>query len=296
MAILLKKYSGWLLVGGLLWAAAPIANGRDRYEKLDVFLEQLHQSKTDPVTRLHQISKLFLGVPYGRESEVAESTRAEKESFRFDALDCTTFLEQALALAHSRNLAQAEENLIKIRYIGGIIDYAQRKHFMMAQWIPMNQKEGFIEDITCKIGKDTVRWVSKRLDAEVWRMRTRKDRLPRLEPGQIPVGTFRLPIIPRDAMLAKIRAIPAGIILNVVRADYRSIPYRISHQGLVVQLKGKKYLRHAARAGYARVVDEPLEVFLGRNLAYTRWPVAGINLQAICVSKESAVASKDKPH
>jgi hypothetical protein len=49
----------------------------------------------------------------------------------------------------------------------------------------------------------------------------------------------------------------------------------------VVVRGGKRYLRHAARSGYQRVVDEPLETFLRRNSAYRKWPVAGINLQKI---------------
>ena len=169
----------------------------------------------------------------------------------------------------------------KIRYTDGQVDYRQRKHFMMAQWIPQNQEAGFIKDITEQVGGDAVLWASKRLDAEVWKRRRKKDSWPELDPADVPEGVFRVPVIPIDRTREFVSRIPGGTILNVVRIDYRSMPVRITHQGLVIVRRGKRYLRHAARAGYKRVVDELLDTFLKRNQAYKKWPVAGINLQKI---------------
>jgi hypothetical protein len=205
----------------------------------------------------------------------------EDPQIRFDAVDCTTLLETSMAMSRSSNLQETLEVMREIRYIDGEVGYLHRKHFMMAQWIPMNQKAGFISDITERVGGDVVLWVSKRLDAEVWKRRRKKDDWPTLAPENIPAGTFKLPVIPIDRAREFASRIPNGTILNTVRINYRSMPVRITHQGLVVVRKGKRYLRHAARAGYKRVVDELLDTFLRRNQAYRKWPVEGINLQRI---------------
>jgi hypothetical protein len=184
-------------------------------------------------------------------------------------------------------LKRAKEMLRRIRYRGGRIDYLQRKHFMMAQWIPLNEKAGFIEDVTRQVGGAAVRMVGKRLDPEVWNKRRRDKAWPLLKPDQVPCGESRLPIIPIESACGLYTGIRPGTILFVVRKDVANMPVRITHMGLVVDKRGKRFLRHASRV-FGRVADEPLEAFFKRNLGYTRWPVEGINLQKVkdkCVQK-----------
>lgn len=265
-------------------AAAPVP-GRSfaamTEDEIDAFLRGLEEAGTPFEKRVLEISSRFLGVPY-RHSPLGEGGGIDPDPrIRFDAVDCTTFLEQTIALARASNLEKAREVLDRVRYRDGVVDYAARKHFMMAQWVPLNQEEGFLQDVTGKVGGEAVRWESKRLDASVWARRRRKERYPQLSAEQVPAGTYRIPVIPLDDARRLAGRIPAGTLLNVVRVDYRSIPVRVSHQGLVVVRRGRRYLRHAARAGYGRVVDELLDTFLRRNQAYRKWPVAGINLQRL---------------
>jgi hypothetical protein len=262
-------------------AAPPQSFSAMSPEEIDAFLAAA--AKTDGLERLLKISKMFLQVPYA-DSPLGEgegNAPDEDPLIRFDAADCTTFLETSMAMARSSSLKETREVLRKIRYTDGQVDYRRRKHFMMAQWIPQNQKAGFIKDITEIVGGDSVSIASKRLNAEVWRWRRKKNSWPDLDPADVPEGVFKLPIIPINRARELVAKIPAGTIVNVVRVDYRSMPVRITHQGLVVVRRGKRYLRHAARAGYKRVVDELLDTFLRRNSAYRKWPVAGINLQKI---------------
>jgi len=250
-------------------------------DEIDAFLRGLEEAGTPFDRRVLEISSRFLGVPY-RHSPLGEGGGIDPDPrIRFDAVDCTTFLEQTIALARASNLEEARQVLDRIRYRDGVVDYTARKHFMMAQWIPLNQEDGFLLDVTERVGGKVVRWESKRLDVDVWARRRRKQHYPRLTAEQVPAGIHRLPVIPIDDARRLTGRIPAGTLLNVVRADYRTIPIRVSHQGLVVVRRGRRYLRHAARAGYGRVVDELLDTFLGRNQAYRKWPVVGINLQRI---------------
>jgi hypothetical protein len=267
----------------LLLLLAPNNFSAMSTREIDSFLKSLYKTEPDRRRRLPEISKRFLDVPYAWSplGEGRGSPPDEDPPLRFDAVDCTTFLETCMAMSRSASLEEAKEVMRKIRYVDGQADYRHRKHFMMAQWIPENQKAGFLADITGQVGGDAVSFVSKRLDAEVWKLRRKKDSWPELDGKDVPAGVFRLPIIPIDRARELASRIPGGTILNVVRVDYRSMPVRITHQGLVVVSKGKRYLRHAARAGYQRVVDEPLDTFLSRNQAYRKWPVQGINLQKI---------------
>lgn len=249
--------------------------------EIDAFLAEA--AKTDGLGRLMKISRMFLQVPYA-DSPLGEgkgNPPDEDPLIRFDAADCTTFLETSMAMSRSTSLKEVLEVLRQIRYVDGQVDYRRRKHFMMAQWIPQNQKAGFIKDITGEVGGDSVSIAYKRLNAEVWEHRRKQSSWPELDPADVPDGVFKLPIIPINRAGELVDKIPAGSILNVVRVDYRSMPVRVTHQGLVVVRGGKRYLRHAARAGYQRVVDELLETFLLRNSKYQKWPVAGINLQKI---------------
>jgi hypothetical protein len=52
----------------------------------------------------------------------------------------------------------------------------------------------------------------------------------------------------------------------------------VSHQGLVVEKDGRRFLRHAADRLHHHVVDEPLDRFFARMKHYGRWPVAGVHL------------------
>ncbi len=266
-----------------LLAAPPQNFASMSTEEIDAFLQGLHKKESDRRRRLLEVSRMFLEVPYGVSplGEGPGHLPDEDPPIRFDAADCTTFLETCMAMSRASSLKEAIEVLRRVRYIDGRVDYRRRKHFMMAQWIPLNQQAGFITDITRKVGGDAVSFASKRLDAEVWKQRRKEDYWPQLKPEDIPEGVFRLPIIPIDRALEFASRIPAGTILNVVRVDYRSMPVRVTHQGLVVVRGGRRYLRHAARAGYCRVVDELLDTFLRRNQAYQKWPVAGVNLQKI---------------
>jgi hypothetical protein len=60
--------------------------------------------------------------------------------------------------------------------------------------------------------------------------------------------------------------------------DFANVPVRVSHQGVVIDKGGKRYLRHAADRMFHSVVDEPLDGFFGRMARYGKWPVTGVHL------------------
>jgi hypothetical protein len=232
--------------------------------------------------RVVEVTDEFLGAPYVL-SPLGEGPGASPDAdplMRFDAFDCTTFVETSMALALAKDLDEARLLLEVIRYRDAKVDYLARRHFPEAEWIPELVKLGFLKDITREVAGNDVVVESKTLNATVWK-KNKHDHVPTLPDERIPSGTFSLDVWP----LAKARAgqdkIPAGTVLHVVRVDFKSVPVRVSHQGIVIVKDGKRYLRHAADRMYHSVVDEPLDHFLHRMEQYGKWPVAGVHLTAL---------------
>ena len=234
----------------------------------------------DLPTRLRVVTEPFLGAPY-RLSPLGEGRGVDADPLlRFDAFDCTTFVETAMALALADDLDHARRVLDVVRYRDGKIDFLARRHFPEAEWIPELIRLGYLEDITRAVGGQQVKVEEKRLDARTWH-RARHQGMPALPDERIPAGTFRLDVWPLADARAGAGKIPPGTILHLVRVDYPSVPVRVSHQGIVVEKGGQRFLRHAADRMYHAVVDEPLDHFFARMQQYRKWPVAGVHLTRV---------------
>ena len=232
--------------------------------------------------RLTHVSQPFVGAPY-QLSPLGEGDGMGPDPdprLRFDAFDCTTFVETSIALTLAESLDEASALLDVLRYRNGEADFLQRRHFPAAEWIPELTQLGFLRDVTRYVGRKDVVVERKMLNATVWERR-KKPTLLELPNERIPDGTFALPVLPLHKVKKHMRRIPNGTVLNLVRVNFKTVPVRVSHQGIVIVKKGRRYLRHAADRMYHSVVDEPLERFVDRMSAYKRWPVAGIHLSRI---------------
>lgn len=111
-----------------------------------------------------RIGEGFLGTPY--EPHTLEIPGPERLVVNFQALDCVTFVENALALAlflktapaggpeqrEEEDRARYEAILTGIRYRGGKIDgYPSRLHYF-SDWIADNQARGHVRDVTAELG------------------------------------------------------------------------------------------------------------------------------------------------
>ena len=227
--------------------------------------------------RLLRVSERFLGTPYVH-SPLGEGSGVDPDpTFRLDAVDCLTFVEQALAMSLATAEPEVTGVLERLRYASSPT-YEDRNHLMEAQWLPNNQRKGFLVDVTRRYGgEDTVR-VQKTLTSVTWTSRSSlalglpKTRQPR--------GTYSLDMIPLERVMAHARQVPSGTILVVLREDLPLKATRVTHLGFVVQKGKRTWLRHARRGvdGNGRVVDEDLETFLARNAKYDKWKVSGVSL------------------
>jgi N-acetylmuramoyl-L-alanine amidase-like protein len=267
------------LTVALLLAQAPTAPAPGGWAALSAEERATILKAAEPGASLHQrllgVSAKFLGTRY-LASPLGEGSGVDPDpTFRTDAVDCLTFVEETLALSLARREGEVPTLLESLRYASTPV-YEDRNHLMEAQWLPNNVRKGFIVDVTRRYGGEDTVQVQKTLTARTWTSRSSQElKLPKER--QL-TGTFTLNIIPLEHVLAHARQIPSGTIMVIVRDELPLKATRITHLGFVVQKGKRTWLRHAARNGYARVVDEDLETFLARNSRYTKWKVTGVSL------------------
>lgn len=231
----------------------------------------------DP-TALEAVSAKFLGTPYVV-SPLGEGKGKDPDPlFRKDAVDCLTFVEEAIALSLAPTEAEVVPLLTRIRYEGDEADFEQRNHVMEAQWLPSNLKKGFLKDITRELGGEQTVRAKKRLDDTAWKSKTGAGL--GLAPTSQKHGDYEWDMIPATLALEKLARAPSGTVVVVVRADRPNMVTRISHIGFLVHKPSGPFLRHASRS-FGKVVDEPLANYLGRNLGYARWTVEGLSLFSV---------------
>lgn len=108
-----------------------------------------------------KIAETFIGTDY--EPFALEKDSVEQLVINFSGLDCTTFIENVLALSRcikqeKYSFEDFQNELQLIRYRDGIIDeYPSRLHYM-SDWIYDNEKKEIVKNVTDDIGGDKARF------------------------------------------------------------------------------------------------------------------------------------------
>ncbi|MBI4063274.1 MAG: DUF1460 domain-containing protein [Elusimicrobia bacterium] len=253
--------------------------------------------------RIEVISARFIGMRYVL-GPLGEEVRGEFDRdplIRFDAADCTTFIETVMALALARNKREVVPMLTKIRYKDGVISYQTRNHFVSVDWVPNNKQAGLIEDITEEFAGDGVRWAEKVISKRQWYLVKTEEILDKenvngfgkkLSPRKrqalvakwqalgkdIPDEPARLAYAPVALLKEKAKKIPSGAVFNLVRVqDYPVVI--VSHQGLIIQKAGQTVVRHASSVNGV-VEDMPLEEYLAKYET-SKYPALGMNINVV---------------
>ena len=230
--------------------------------------------------RARAVSEAFLGVAYRLDPLGEGQGRPPDEDprLRFDAVDCQTLLETVIAIARAPRFEDVQEVLDDLRY-DGAPEYVRRHHFFEAQWLPANERKGYLREVTLEVGGADVVRHRKRVTLAQWRARTsaRKIALP---DERAPVGSFEAPYLPLAKVLERARQIPSGTAFAVVREDRPRVPLMVSHLGFIVQAERGPVARHASDRSHS-VVDEDLARFVERNRAIGPWKVLGLRLFAL---------------
>ena len=244
--------------------------------------------------RVEAVSELFLGVPYklGSLGEGPDGEFDRDPLIRFDAFDCTTFVETVMALSLDSDLDSAMRTLQKIRYKDGQIGYATRNHFIELDWVPNNVRAGYLHDITSDARPKRRQGPQDNLEEamvppqicwSVWRAgspRTREKplvfKLKRLG-SRFPDQRATLTVLPLKALPFALANIPSGTIANLVHADQRYRETIVSHQVFLIKKSDGWYVRHAASD--KAVEDEPIDILA--RYKDSRWRLIGLNLNVL---------------
>ena len=225
--------------------------------------------------RIDELSKLFLGTPYG-DLPLGDGSGSEPWArWRTDKVDCQTYVETVLAMANARNLKEAKSVLDDIRYGKPQPTFEHRNHFTEAQWLPANTGKGYLKDEVPIIdGRAPTETLT--LSKAQW---TKVKVLQRLVNADVPEGKFTVRYLPLEEAKKRARSIEPGTILMVVREHDPNRIVRISHMGFVLKNpKGGYVVRHASTGDAHAVVDEQLVDFLDKQASYKKWKVVGFAL------------------
>ncbi|MBZ0269830.1 DUF1460 domain-containing protein [bacterium] len=210
------------------------------------------------VARFLEATEAMLGTPYangplgeGEDGAIDTDPRVD-----FERVDCVTYLEQALALAVTTDgTGPFLANLDAIRYAGRRVDYADRNHYMIADWIPAN--DWLLEDVTARLAGERAATVTRTIDRAAFLRE--HGAAPR--PGVDDARTRTLVYVPSAALPDVADAVLAGdLIFWVGKAD----GIFIVHTGLAARAAdGGLLFRHgSSRAGH--VLEESFAGYTAR--------------------------------
>src|SRR4030042_4218894 len=134
--------------------------GKWTSEKLDAIL---HESSkiNDTGLRIDYLSKQFLGTPCQESTLVGDMNTPEVFVINLEAVDCFTFLDYIESMRRSVSFDEFRENLRKVRYRGGEVNFKNRNHFF-TDWCEFSIN--FIADVTEQIAGKKVKKVMKLLN------------------------------------------------------------------------------------------------------------------------------------
>lgn len=274
--------------------------------RTDSYLKQLYtQSNVEKLARLsiqHRVeyfSGLFLGRPYlgGALGEGARSAFDNDPLYRFDAFDCTTFVETVTALSLSYSDLEFKKNMNAIRYSGGQVSLVSRNHFTSADWNPNAEKIGVLKDVTADIGKAEVSSLETLIDKRAWYEKQAASMVLTEGNKDAKVGAIlaktqtlvprvsQLNFLSKELLTTKpelLKNFPKAGVINIVRKNWKvkdaiGTDLDISHQGVFFERGGEIIFRHASfKKSSQFVVEVPLLEYVTNN--FNDQTFAGVNV------------------
>lgn len=269
MLLMLKLISCLLFAFSLTAAAAP--SDLSPFEKLK---DRQAYAKEENILYW---GESFLGVPYDASGPLGEGSQGRFDQdplYRFDAFDCTTFIETVLSLALSSNKEEFSNRINEIRYEQGRVTYVTRKHISSLSWVPRNIEAGFFTDETEYFPFHFTKMARGVVDYPNWLRFHRPDRLrlPGLSKDQLVERVEELQVLaqnyaPEEVSLPYLSLeellkdwelfkdhVEGVYIMNIVRPNWQlshliGTNLHISHQGFLFKEGDSLYFLHASSSG-----------------------------------------------
>jgi hypothetical protein len=199
--------------------------------------------------RIDFLSGKFLNSKYEDSTLVGDVNHPEELVIDLEGMDCFTYIDYVEAMQLSDNYQMFVDNVQRIRYQSGDIDFRKRNHFF-TDWAVYNS--GYIVDVTKEVGGHATRTVNKLLNKKA-------DGAVYL-PG-IPVKERTVHYIPSESVDDDVKGrLKSGDYIGIY-TDKDGLD--VSHTGILIKKGKKAYLRHASsRTNNRRVVDEELLAYM----------------------------------
>lgn len=213
-------------------------------------------------------------------------------TFSLSKFDCTTYVETMLAIGFAKNQSDIPNQLNQVRYQGDAIDFFQRNHFIVSDWIPSNTKKSFITEITASLTpeKSAYKTDSRTLKKTFWFFHRVVDLMEKQNktPKEVLSELSKVPLVPpREDKATFISAdyfrenadqlqqnLPDVSIVMIVRRN-TNVPTLVTHTGFVIKKNGRLYFNHAPQAKPWKVQEQLLEDYF-KDMDAHRAPVEGL--------------------
>lgn len=234
--------------------------------KLDKFAAQ----RSLPIGELIiNIGKDFMGTPYV--AKTLDKTNEENLVVNLRELDCTTFVENCLAIARTvksskPNFKQFITELEKIRYRNGKMDgYVSRLHYF-SEWISNNESKRLLDDVTFQLG-------GIRMPINLNLMSTKPEAYPQLKSNDKLIEQVKIIETELSARIffyiptAKFGDAEADIQDGDIAAMTSPIEgIDVLHVGLMFRNQNRIYFLHASSTQKKVVItEEPFEQYLSES-------------------------------
>ncbi len=274
----------FLLAAGSLYAQElPLEQFRIKTvlsnpERLQKAIVNLHNLNLPANQRLAIAAQWFLGLPYMLDPMGEGKGFDPHPVYVLSRADCLSLIEVALGFVYAKNLQEAKEFTLNIRYKDGKIEYSHRRHLVLAQWIPYLTKIGKLKDVSAEVAPDKVVHATKRIDKKRSCAGRWKAFCKRMG-EQLPQGEFAYSYIPIDAAIANAHKIPSGTIVFFLHTPRPYLPYQVFHVAVAIRKKdGKQFLLHASKHDKQTTMVPFARYLKSLKRRYKKWPVAGVLL------------------
>ncbi len=226
-------------------------------------LEDLPESEMGPT--MIGVGKAFLGTPYV--AKTLEIGDKEMLVVNFRGLDCTTFVENVLALSRLKQENKLRwspylDQLEEVRYRKGKLEgYPSRLHYF-TDWIRDNEQKGLVRDITEELAGVTVY-------KDINFMGTHRDLYPFLAEDanykqmrkiEKSLSGEPLTILPQAEVAQREDKMQSGDIVALA-TDIGGLD--VTHTGIAIRMdNGRIHLLHASTVGEVVISDQPLADYL----------------------------------
>jgi hypothetical protein len=209
--------------------------------------------------------KQFLDTPY--EASTLELGTPEALVVNLRGLDCTTFVENVLAISRMKIAGQKDwesylQTLEQIRYRdGGIQGYPSRLHYF-TDWIRDNQEKGLVKDITAEIGGISV---VKQINfmgthPELYPALGQEDHLEKIRNIEASLSSRALYVLPAEEVTGREGSLRDGDIIALATSIQG---LDVTHTGIALRRSdGRVHLLHASTEGAVVISEEPLSEYL----------------------------------